>query len=951
MLTLLTPQTVRLFRPRCNSISCHNNALESSLAGNYVLGMTSPEHSNSVFSPDAEWIWDSSNPYQYSYYAEARRHFEIGPEQWKSIQNAGNCRLLITAEAAYMARLNGRVVGHGPAKSAAGRRSVDTWSITGLLRTEVNELHITVLSLGTGTINACAGAAAVIFEMQLPHARIVSDDATEIRTDARRNRRTVRRRLLPCTEDLDATVSEHPWLPATVVAQSAEVYHRRVPLPSRAVVVPTRLLRNDWVTVPNVHMSFRTQPYLATEDKFALIVTEIVSAQEQPVELLPSLGAVDWYLDGCKVCRTTDNRRDKDSGGTLTLRAGKNRLVGLTRKSLLADVSLVGFAASAIEWQNPFGDGCFQMVPISAQKAANFAATMPEIDWTKQPMPNMDPRDSMPWGNVQDVVAYARHVHQMPVDADRLSGFGPGSEGMELAGAGEGDGSRYIFDLGTVCYGWLSFDVEGKAGSVLHLAFLEAVTENVPLQLQWLDGCSNGLTYRLTDGFQQFESFFAYGVRYIAIVHVGPEPAKLQNLQLHRANCGSLSRALLHCSDALLTDIFELNVHTVIAGSDDTLINCPTREQANWAFDGRAAAYAHSLSCTSSAVVANSILLFAEDPETTDVPPAVYPSADLCTIPMHAFHWVMWCWDYYLQTADKDFIAQVMPRIAATIRACCKRLNCDNLLEWPDVWHCIDSGPGRDDDHAINAAEQAGFAGALEAAIQLADAVDAWDNDMQDWQQAQALLAIAVDTLFWDEEKNAYADSIHLDGTRSAVSSQTTNAMICRYGMASSARRDLLYESIKEHSPTLLPCGNPAGLYYVLEFLDMMGDGVSILRIVRKYWGSMVHSGDSTIWQSLPHDSHPPQPCRCHTFNTYISKYLTRYLLGIERVAPGYAEFRIAPDAPGIQWCRGSVSTVAGPIYVHWWQTDTAIQINVEHPASLKRVKSGAEDPVLPVKI
>jgi hypothetical protein len=113
----------------------------------------------------------------------------------------------------------------------------------------------------------------------------------------------------------------------------------------------------------------------------------------------------------------------------------------------------------------------------------------------------------------------------------------------------------------------------------------------------------------------------------------------------------------------------------------------------------------------------------------------------------------------------------------------------------------------------------------------------------------------------------------------------------------------------------------------------------------------MVHSGDSTIWQSLPHHSHPPQPCRCHTFNTYISRYLTRYLLGIERVAPGYAEFRIVPDAPGIEWCRGSVSTVAGPIYVHWWQTDTAIEINVEHPASLKRVKSCAGDPVAAVKV
>ena len=58
---------------------------------------------------------------------------------------------MITADAYYQAWLNGRAIGEGPAKSAEGRRSVDTWDIAALVVTGVNELLAVALSLGVGT--------------------------------------------------------------------------------------------------------------------------------------------------------------------------------------------------------------------------------------------------------------------------------------------------------------------------------------------------------------------------------------------------------------------------------------------------------------------------------------------------------------------------------------------------------------------------------------------------------------------------------------------------------------------------------------------------------------------------------------------------------------------------------------------------------------------------------
>lgn len=134
----------------------------------------------------------------------------------------------------------------------------------------------------------------------------------------------------------------------------------------------------------------------------------------------------------------------------------------------------------------------------------------------------------------------------------------------------------------------------------------------------------------------------------------------------------------------------------------------------------------------------------------------------------------------------------------------------------------------------------------------LADAVGGYEDAVEAGQEVPARLALAVDAVFWDPDKDAYVDSIHRDGARSAVTSQTTNAMTCRYGLAGSARCDLLHQRFDKRDSALLKYGSPAGLYYVLELLDFMGDSVTILRFVWKYWGDMMHAGDGTCGSPYP---------------------------------------------------------------------------------------------------
>src|SRR5713226_5810085 len=143
------------------------------------------------------------------------------------------------------------------------------------------------------------------------------------------------------------------------------------------------------------------------------------------------------------------------------------------------------------------------------------------------------------------------------------------------------------------------------------------------------------------------------------------------------------------------------------------------------------------------------------------------------------------CRDYYWQTADMGFAQRIMPRVAAGIREGLDKIGPRGLLEWPGTWHFIEWGNGRDDDHDVMSAEQAGFVGALDAAIELAGVTGNQHGETAEkWRTARASLVRAVNDNLWDAKRQAYFDSLHRDGSPSAVTSQTTNAAMAVYGIA-----------------------------------------------------------------------------------------------------------------------------------------------------------------------
>lgn len=908
--------------------------------------------SGPLFSPRAQWIWDKSDRLGRNYFLSARKTFQITGTRLRAAQQPGRASLLVTADAYYQAWLNGSPVGHGPAKSPADERFVDSYDISPLLVEGTNLLEILVCSVGVGTMNYCLGEAGLIFEIRGLGRIVCSDEETLVQPDQRRSKQTVRRWIMPYIEAVEAGKKSAGWQRATVVKKAIHLAHRPVRLPARQPMTPRRVVAVDRVQFPDFSCSFRIKPYLVPLRQVvrsniyqspAYIVTDLISPCNQEITLVPTAGHVTWYSQDQQIVSGSGWHiwNPIESRPAIKLRKGANRLIGTHCINHFEEVHLAAFTPFPIEVRNPYGKGGFQIVPTDRKSiedesrfAQNFEAALKQGN-----LPAMDPADTLLDANAQDLAVNARITQpdQPPLEVIQSG------ESWRFPRASRSDATRVILDFGTVQNGWLSFKAFGQKGGRFLFSFFEAFDDGPPLRINWPEACNNALSYHLQDGWQSFESFYAYGFRYVAIHYTGKSPAELRDLCMLTANCGNLPQGSFRSNDVTLNAIYSLCEQTTISATDDTLTDCPTYEAVNWNFDNRLGAMSDLVTCRNIAVLRNSIEQFARDPLYPALVRSHCPSMWDIRIPVFSLHWIIFCQEFYHQTGDRRFLQNVFPQIFRGIEEGCAMIDDSGLLRWPpdeEPWHIIDWNNNRDDaGHPYVSAEQGMFLGALDAAICLADAAPGtqWKAKVKSWKTVRTKLQSAIHRLFWDKDKDLYADSLHADGSLSAVSSQPTNCILAFYGVGTITWRQRLADRLKGKDPTLLPATSPMGMFYVLEFLDQRSDVETIFQHIRTHWTQMVQAGDTTAWEYFPEfkfgSGRFPTRSRCHPFAGYILKYYAKYLLGIEYDGALKSSVSFHPRPPaGVDECCGSIPLAQGVIRVGWKRHNNRFKTSIEAP-------------------
>jgi len=128
--------------------------------------------------------------------------------------------------------------------------------------------------------------------------------------------------------------------------------------------------------------------------------------------------------------------------------------------------------------------------------------------------------------------------------------------------------------------------------------------------------------------------------------------------------------------------------------------------------------------------------------------------------------------------------------------------------------------------------------------------------------------------------------------------------------------------------------------YYIL----LAKENRAALELIRKFWGGMLDMGATSFWEDFDLDWLRGAPTRidelpvagrpdihadfgaycykglrhslCHGWAAGPAAWISRRILGVEPLAPGFSVLRFAPDLCGLEYAEGSVPTPRGAVRV-----------------------------------
>ncbi len=165
---------------------------------------------------------------------------------------------------------------------------------------------------------------------------------------------------------------------------------------------------------------------------------------------------------------------------------------------------------------------------------------------------------------------------------------------------------------------------------------------------------------------------------------------------------------------------------------------------------------------------------------------------------------------------------------------------------------------------------------------------------------------------FFDAESGLYRDGV---GTKH--SSIHANFFPLAFGLVPESQRAPIVEWLGQRG---MRCSVYAA-QYLMEALFMYGaDEVAnqlILAGNDRSWRHMVESGTTISWEAWDQKYKPNQDWN-HAWGAAPANLFPRYLLGAEPLTPGWETVRIRPIIGGLDFARGKVPTIRGPILIDW---------------------------------
>lgn len=912
----------------------------------------------------AMWIWArQSDVHGYNQTVEAVKTFRS-----PAVREA---MLRITADTAYRLHINGEWVSNGPARFWPEHAYYDEIDVAAYLRPGLNEIRVIVKYHGAGSFHHVPRQAGLLCQLDL---RAAGGKARSIVSD-----RTWKMRPLPAwrpntpkiscqkgpVEVYDARLEDRrPFHPAVECFPAAkgpwkDLQPRDMALLTRRPMAPRRILAATVVRRSTDRIVCIPAARLAHP---GLIETNQNVSQACVVAthlLLPK--ARDVQIRATRSVVTIDGQRAKDDRFTLD-KGGHFLMITLVQ---------------------PFDHG--KELHITLHDAHDLSLRNPLDPHHDNPWCLALPPESEPVGN--DLV-WAAHtqlgdlVRRLEAVPDRVTSLAtfktefagrlscpPAGEMLlenpypffanrtPIAGAAarlehaaasmhdnadlaritphpDGD-TELAYDLGQQVCGYYLLDFWSEEdGLIVDVFGIEHITPDGTLQHT---GDRNGMRYITRKGRNRFVSFERRSGRYLYLtLRNQTRPVAIRQVGVIEATYPVEYRSAFACSDPRLDRIWEISARTLKLCMEDTFTDCPLFEQTLWVGDARNEALFAYTTFGAQDLARRCLRLCAQSLERYPLVGCQVPSSWDCLLPAWSFLWGIGVWDYYFNTGDMEELRRLWPAVMTNLRNASTMVDARGLFSG-QLWNLFDWA-GIDDKHRTVLHNSLFAVGAADAALKCAAVLNATGDAV--WlRQYRDGLVRAVNAC-WREDKQAYPDSIHDDGTVSDSVSQHTAFLSVLYDVVPPEHRDRMIALMTDPPADVVKVGSPFAILYLYEALEKAGLDKVILDSVYAAYLPMLDLGATTVWETFAHSPEQlrrfPTRSHCHAWSAAPLYVLPRIVLGIRPVAPAWAACTISPRPFGLTSARGTVVTPQGDLSVAWRIEDGTLHLQVCAPAGIK---------------
>lgn len=515
-------------------------------------------------------------------------------------------------------------------------------------------------------------------------------------------------------------------------------------------------------------------------------------------------------------------------------------------------------------------------------------------------------------------------------------------EGNFFPFKGEARGDFFLLiDLGSELAGWLNFELEASAGTVLDIAHGEHIDDG---RVRMRIGERNFADrYICREGKNSFiMPFRRLGCRFLEL-HVlnTASTVMITRFSVNPVELELPRPAAFATDDKILGRLHDAATNTMRLCMHEHYEDCPWREQALYGYDSRMQMLFGYPVWGNYDFAAASICLLKDGKRQDGLLEMCAPAKRMpMTIPIFSFAWANQVWEHYLHSGDVSLLKKSTGTLEQLIESQYRNLDPETGLYHvptePELWHFYEWTPGMS-SHGYTANFHAAFNLYYLELLKNAVNIKRCLNERTDSLELRIAELTEALRRFRNVERGDYAAVLTPEGKLEGYY-ECIQALMLYHEIVPEEESAELIENILAGKYIPMMAGS---LFYLAEAFFRHGSQARMgaWNLILKRLSPMLNNGGDTLWEMYSGGAaFDLAGSLCHGWSGLPAWLCYAWVLGIRPLEPGFRKFTVSPFCGNLTHASGEVVTPSGRISLSWRLKNGKTFLELCCPAGLEPV-------------